>query len=363
MLRGLTLERSHTKEAMGFSLDNADAAGQIVEVLTESLMHKKPPYQEPCKVGLRNGRTPYRHASSCSKAGGLFCGFLIPKDCHMMIFCCNNLEKKMVYSRGCAMWREGCKDRLEFLNLIRFVMLRVAWPFLDQPWFVPNPLQRNSRCLLQNHLIGRIFKAMERHKCRFSPCCTNFEVDVLCHPFIDTWLRHAQWLHHAISIALRDESWLISDRMKHLLYEVPVRVAGGLLFELLGQSAGDPFVEEDDITIMFCSWQAQDFLITALHVKGPASQKSRNNCLQMVATHEEQCTKLLLIQSPSVSPSVGLFCWMYHNRSISLKIIDEWTTQGRSRKAEAWRAIMKKNQLSRLPLPWLEGKSNGLHRM
>lgn len=94
---------------------------------------------------------------------------------------------------------------------------------------------------------------------------------VACHPFVDAWLRNAQWLHPAISIALRDESRLISDRMKHLLYEVPVRVAGGLLFELLGQSVGDPTVSEDDIPIVLRSWQAQNFLITVLHVKGAAS--------------------------------------------------------------------------------------------
>ncbi|THF97031.1 uncharacterized protein LOC114299818 [Camellia sinensis] len=91
------------------------------------------------------------------------------------------------------------------------------------------------------------------------------------HPFVDVWLRNAQWLHPAISIALRDESRLISDRMKHLLYEVPVRVAGGLLFELLGQSVGDPTVNEDDIPIVLRSWQAQNFLVTVLHVKGAAS--------------------------------------------------------------------------------------------
>lgn len=91
------------------------------------------------------------------------------------------------------------------------------------------------------------------------------------HPFINEWLRNAQWLHPAISIALRDESRLISEKMKHLLYEVPVRVSGGLLFELLGQSAGDPFVDEDDIPIVLRSWQAQNFLITAMHVKGSAS--------------------------------------------------------------------------------------------
>ncbi|KAH0983722.1 hypothetical protein GBA52_010899 [Prunus armeniaca] len=90
------------------------------------------------------------------------------------------------------------------------------------------------------------------------------------HPYINSWLRTAQWLHPAVSIALRDESKLISERMKHILYEVPVRVACGLLFELLGQSAGDPLVNEDDIPIVLRSWQSQNFLVTSLHVKGSA---------------------------------------------------------------------------------------------
>ncbi|OMP05926.1 hypothetical protein COLO4_08451 [Corchorus olitorius] len=91
------------------------------------------------------------------------------------------------------------------------------------------------------------------------------------HPSVNAWLSNAHWLHPAISIALRDESKLISERMKHLLYEVPVIVAGGLLFELLGQSAGDPLADEDDIPIVLRSWHAQNFLITSLHVKGSAS--------------------------------------------------------------------------------------------
>ncbi|PKA66565.1 hypothetical protein AXF42_Ash003219 [Apostasia shenzhenica] len=91
------------------------------------------------------------------------------------------------------------------------------------------------------------------------------------HPFVGSWLGNAHWLHPAICVALRDESRLISERMKYLLYEVPVRVAGGLLFELLGQSVGDPFCDEDDIPIVLRSWQAQHFLVTAMHVKGTAS--------------------------------------------------------------------------------------------
>ncbi|GMJ14189.1 hypothetical protein like AT1G29820 [Hibiscus trionum] len=88
------------------------------------------------------------------------------------------------------------------------------------------------------------------------------------HPKVEDFLYNAHWLHPAVSLALRDESKLISERMKHLLYEVPVRVAGGLLFELLGQSAGDPYVEEDDIPVVLRSWQAQNFLLTVLHIKG-----------------------------------------------------------------------------------------------
>lgn len=91
------------------------------------------------------------------------------------------------------------------------------------------------------------------------------------HPLVDAWLNSAHWMHPAIRTALRDESRLISDRMKYLLYEVPVRVAGGLLFELLGQSVGDPNRQEEDIPIVLRSWQAQNFLVTAMHVKGPSS--------------------------------------------------------------------------------------------
>lgn len=32
MLRALTLERSQIKEAMGFALDNADAAGEVMVI-------------------------------------------------------------------------------------------------------------------------------------------------------------------------------------------------------------------------------------------------------------------------------------------------------------------------------------------
>jgi hypothetical protein len=53
--------------------------------------------------------------------------------------------------------------------------------------------------------------------------------------------------------------------------QVPVRVAGGLLFELTGQSVGDPLGEEEDVPVVFRSWQSQNFLITSMHVKGMVS--------------------------------------------------------------------------------------------
>ncbi|KAF5178342.1 Rrc1 [Thalictrum thalictroides] len=70
MLRALTLERRQIKEAMGFGLDNADAAGEIVEILTESLTLKET--QIPTKVArlmlvsdiLHNSSAPVRNASA-----------------------------------------------------------------------------------------------------------------------------------------------------------------------------------------------------------------------------------------------------------------------------------------------------------
>lgn len=40
------------------------------------------------------------------------------------------------------------------------------------------------------------------------------------HPNVVKLLTNPCWLHPAVSVALRDEKRLISDRMKHLLYEV-----------------------------------------------------------------------------------------------------------------------------------------------
>ncbi|KAJ9549654.1 hypothetical protein OSB04_022197 [Centaurea solstitialis] len=70
VLRALTLERTLIKEAMGFALDNADAAGEIVEVLTESLTLKETPI--PTKVArlmlvsdvLHNSSAPVKNASA-----------------------------------------------------------------------------------------------------------------------------------------------------------------------------------------------------------------------------------------------------------------------------------------------------------
>lgn len=40
------------------------------------------------------------------------------------------------------------------------------------------------------------------------------------HPKIKQFFLSALWLHPAVSVALRDDKRLISDRMKHLLYEI-----------------------------------------------------------------------------------------------------------------------------------------------
>ncbi|XP_019195287.1 PREDICTED: protein RRC1-like isoform X2 [Ipomoea nil] len=70
MLRALTLERSQIKDAMGFALDNADAAGEVVEVLTESLTLKET--LPPPKIArlmlvsdiLHNSSAPVKNASA-----------------------------------------------------------------------------------------------------------------------------------------------------------------------------------------------------------------------------------------------------------------------------------------------------------
>ncbi|CAH9116846.1 unnamed protein product [Cuscuta epithymum] len=70
MLRALTLERRQIKDAMGFALDNADAAGEVVEVLTESLTLKET--QPPSKIArlmlvsdiLHNSSAPVKNASA-----------------------------------------------------------------------------------------------------------------------------------------------------------------------------------------------------------------------------------------------------------------------------------------------------------
>ncbi|KAF0902953.1 hypothetical protein E2562_022596 [Oryza meyeriana var. granulata] len=46
------------------------------------------------------------------------------------------------------------------------------------------------------------------------------------HPSVDAWLNSAHWMHPAIRTALRDESRLISDRMKYLLYEELLSAGG-----------------------------------------------------------------------------------------------------------------------------------------
>ncbi|XP_024543152.1 protein RRC1 isoform X1 [Selaginella moellendorffii] len=70
MLRALTLERSQIRDAMGFALDNSEASGEVVDVLTESLTIKETPI--PTKVArlmlvsdiLHNSSAPVKNASA-----------------------------------------------------------------------------------------------------------------------------------------------------------------------------------------------------------------------------------------------------------------------------------------------------------
>lgn len=66
------------------------------------------------------------------------------------------------------------------------------------------------------------------------------------HPTVEAWLSAAQWLHPAIRMALRDESKLISDRMKHLLYEV------GFLINVSNFPAYVIIKENTQMNLVYC---------------------------------------------------------------------------------------------------------------
>lgn len=70
LLRGLTLERSMVRDAMGFALDAADCAAEVVEVVAEALTLAETPI--PSKVArlmlvsdiLHNSSAPVKNASA-----------------------------------------------------------------------------------------------------------------------------------------------------------------------------------------------------------------------------------------------------------------------------------------------------------
>ncbi|KAL9160470.1 hypothetical protein ABFS82_08G202400 [Erythranthe guttata] len=178
---------------------------------------------------------------------------------------------------GSELWTDGLIFAFEFIRGSRNYWTPIGWNRIsellhkvevdcDSVWGSQQPIETDDD---ENDDLTVADVATPYWECPVGPTWWC-HVDA-SHPCIVSWLSNAQWLHPAIGVALRDESKLISERMKHLLYEVPVRVAGGLLFELLGQSVGDPFLEEDDIPVVIRSWQAQNFLLTALHVKGSSS--------------------------------------------------------------------------------------------
>jgi U2-associated protein SR140 len=68
LLRGLTMNRQRIRDAMGFAIDNAEAASEVVQVMTEALTLAETPI--PTKVArlflvsdiLHNSTAPVRNA-------------------------------------------------------------------------------------------------------------------------------------------------------------------------------------------------------------------------------------------------------------------------------------------------------------
>lgn len=79
-----------------------------------------------------------------------------------------------------------------------------------------------------------------------------------------------------------------------------MRVGGGLLFELLGHSVGDPHYEEEDIPVVLRAWQANNFLITSMHVKGFVSH------LNVLGVMEVQVS-VYQLSSPGIHDLFGSF--------------------------------------------------------
>lgn len=73
-----------------------------------------------------------------------------------------------------------------------------------------------------------------------------------------------------------------------------MRVAGGLLFELTGHSVGDPSRDEDDVPVVFRSWQSQNYLITSMHVKGVVHNLNVLGVLEVQVHHRTSPFHVLL---------------------------------------------------------------------
>lgn len=87
-------------------------------------------------------------------------------------------------------------------------------------------------------------------------------------------------------------------------------MSGGLLFELLGQSVGDPHHNEDDVPIVLRSWTSLNFLITAMHVKGEIP-----NGLNVIGISEVQVMKPL---------GSVIFFILHYMTSVLQKLISEF---------------------------------------
>lgn len=97
------------------------------------------------------------------------------------------------------------------------------------------------------------------------------------------------------------------------------------MFELLGQSAGDPLADEDDIPVVLRSWQAQNFLVTARHVKGSASNINVLGVMEVQVRPFSLRILLAIASCLSVYPiscvSVTVSKCYFFNRSFLLQVV------------------------------------------
>ena len=98
--------------------------------------------------------------------------------------------------------------------------------------------------------------------------------------------------------------------MHLVVLQVPVRVAGGLLFELTGHSIGDPNRNEEDVPVVFRSWHSQNFLITSMHVKGTVDHLNVLGVMEVQVLHPRLSAHIqTMITNLSLAKTNNLKCF------------------------------------------------------